>query len=270
MTPARPNCRSFRLRKTLTSNRKSPNKPPASYRHRRYRQLLDPGDLVSFEVRVRESDLHLLASEDRKRETLHHLLQLRNQLEHYIRSHPGFLTALAPLPPDPLAPPLVKAMLAGAAAAGVGPMAAVAGALAEFTGRALLAAGVEEVMVENGGDIFLKRHKECLLSIFAGASPLSNKVGISIPRERMPLGICTSSGTVGHSLSLGTADAVTVLASSAALADAAATRLGNEVKSEADIEGALALASAISGLLGVLVIKGGQLGAWGDLHLVRL
>jgi hypothetical protein len=258
------------LSPVLTIDSRSRKKPPASYRHRRYRQLLDPAGLLSFEVKVRESDLHLLASEDRQRETLHFLLQFRNQLENYIRNQPGFLTSLTPLPADPLAPALVKAMLGGAAAAGVGPMAAVAGALAEFTGQALLAAGVEEVMVENGGDIFLKRNKDCLLSIFAGTSPLSNKVGISIPRERMPLGICTSSGTIGHSLSLGKADAVTVLAPSAALADAVATRLGNEVKGEADIERALALARTIPGLLGTVIIRGGQLGAWGEFELVGL
>ncbi len=249
---------------------RSKKKPPASYRHRRYRQLLDPGALVSFEVKVRESDLHLLASADRREETLHHLLAFRNQLEQYIRTCPEFLSSLVPLPPDSLAPPMVKAMLAGAAAAGVGPMAAVAGAIAEFIGKALLASGVEEVMVENGGDIFLARNKECVLSIFAGESPLSLKVGLTIPRERMPLGVCTSSGTVGHSLSFGTSDAVTVLAPSASLADAVATRLGNEVKTEADIEAALAVARTIPGLLGAVIIKGRQLGAWGEVRLVRL
>lgn len=254
----------------LAAAHRSRKKPPASYRHRCYRQLLDPDGLVSFEVKVRESDLHLLASEDRRQETLHDLLYFRNQLENYIRSHPRFLSSLTPLPPDPLAPPLVKAMLAGAAIAGVGPMAAVAGAIAEAIGTALLDAGLEEVMVENGGDIFLMRNKKCLLSIFAGPSPLSNKVGLSIPQERMPLGICTSSGTVGHSLSFGKVDSVTVLAPDAALADAVATRLGNEVKSGADIEPALALASSLPGLLGAVIIQGRQLGAWGEIELVRL
>jgi ApbE superfamily uncharacterized protein (UPF0280 family) len=254
----------------LTAASRNRKKQPFSYRHRRYRQLLDPAGLVSFEVKVRESDLHFLASEDRRREALHHLLQFRNQLENYIRTHPLFLTTLNPLPADPLAPPLVKAMLAGAAAAGVGPMAAVAGAIAEFTGKALLAGGVKEVMVENGGDIFLMRARECLLSIFAGPSPLSNKVGVAISRERMPLGICTSSGTVGHSLSLGKADSVTVLAPDTALADAVATRLGNEVGSEADIEPALSLARSIPGLLGAVIILGRQMGAWGEIELVRL
>jgi uncharacterized protein len=255
---------------SLVANHPSRKKDPASYRHRCYRQLLDSGGLVPFEVKIRETDLHILATEDRREQALQLVLQLRNQLEAYIAGHPEFLTSLRPLPMDPLAPSVAKAMAAGAAAAGVGPMAAVAGAIAEFVGRGLLAAGIGEIMVENGGDIFLKRDRECLISVFAGASPLSHKVGIQIPRQQLPLGICTSSGTVGHSFSFGQADAVTVLAASVPLADAAATRLGNEIKMEGDIEGALALARTIPGVLGVLVVKGRHLGAWGDLHLISL
>jgi uncharacterized protein len=254
----------------LAANPRSRKKDPASYRQRRYRQLLDPAGLVSFEVKIRETDLHILATEERREQALQLVLQLRNQLEAYIAGHPEFLTSFQPLPVDPLAPALVKAMAASAAAAGVGPMASVAGAIAEFVGKGLLAAGAGEVMVENGGDIFLKRDKDCLISIFAGSSPLSHQVGIQIPSQQLPLGICTSSGTVGHSFSFGQADAVTVLAASAPLADAAATRLGNEINSEGDLGKALALAPTIPDLLGVLVIKGRQLGAWGELQLVSL
>lgn len=163
-------------------------------------------------------------------------------------------------------------MLKAAAAAGVGPMAAVAGAIAEYVGKGLLAAGQDEIIVENGGDIFLQRRAECIAAIFAGQSPLNQKVGIKIPPDRMPLGICTSSGSIGHSLSLGLADSVTVLASSVPLADAAATRIGNEVSGESQeiISRALEVARSIPGLLGVVIIHGEQMGAWGDINLVRL
>ena len=246
------------------------SKAPASYRQRRYRQLVESAGLVCFEVKVRETDLQILAPEDRSRDALHLVHQYRNQLESYIKNHPPFLTSFAPLAPDPLAPPLVKAMLKGAAAAGVGPMAAVAGTLAEFVGRDLLAAGLPEVVIENGGDIFLRRNRECVVSIFAGRSPLSEKVGLQIASDRMPLGVCTSSGTVGHSVSFGAADSVTVLASSTSLADAAATRLGNEVRKAADINQALALAQIIPDLLGAVIIVNEQLGAWGEINLVPM
>lgn len=243
-------------------------KTPSSYQKRSYRNIVDPSGLVSSYVTVRQTDLHILAPAVVEEQAYHFVYQYRNQLENYIASLPDFLTALLPLPLDPLSPPMVREMLKAAAAAGVGPMAAVAGAIAEFVGRDLLAAGQEEVIVENGGDIFLSRKKECTAAIFAGESPLSNQVGLRIKPGQMPLGICTSSGTVGHSLSFGKADAVTVLARSTLLADAAATRLGNEVKDKRDINKALGIAEKIPGLMGVVIIKDRELGAWGEVELV--
>lgn len=153
-------------------------------------------------------------------------------------------------------------------------MAAVAGAIAESVGRSLLLQGVEEIIVENGGDIFLSRKKDCTVAIFAGQSPLSNRVGVRIAREDMPAAICTSSGTVGHSLSFGDADSVTVLASSTSLADAVATRLGNEVGrgrgGEGGIQMALAAARQFDEIDGVVVICGALMGAVGRVELVKL
>jgi ApbE superfamily uncharacterized protein (UPF0280 family) len=152
-------------------------------------------------------------------------------------------------------------------------MAAVAGTIAEYVGKGLMAQGQPEVMVENGGDVFLCRNQDCSAAIFAGESPLSYKVGIQIKKEQMPLGVCTSSGTVGHSLSLGEADSVTVLARSTALADAAATRLGNEVGhvrgGKEGVAQALEAAAGIEGIVGVVVICGELMGAAGDVELVE-
>ena len=244
----------------------------SAYKKRDYRQIIAADDLVSSFVTVRETDLHILAALDSVEAGYHFVHRYRNQLENYIISHPDFLTALVPLEYDMLAPPIVKSMLKAAAAANVGPMAAVAGAIAEFVGRDLLGTGLQEVMVENGGDIFLQRSKECVAAIFAGRSPLNQKVGLRILQKFMPVGLCTSSGTVGHSLSLGKADSVTVLASTAALADAAATRLGNEVSGgdPKNINEVLGIAKTIPGLLGVVIICGKNMGAWGEIDLVAL
>lgn len=236
---------------------------PLSYRHRTYRQAVDPAGLCSFEIKIKETDLHILASKDLSAEASNLVLQYRGQLEQYIADNPAFLTALTPLPFNPLAPPIVKAMLKAAQIADVGPMAAVAGAIAEFVGLDLLAAGAAEVVVENGGDIFMRRQQDSIVGVFAGTSPLSNKIGITIKKDHMPVGICTSSGTVGHSLSLGQADSATIVAPSATLADAFATRIGNAIKHEADINGTLALASTFEGIIGVVVICKGRLGVWG-------
>lgn len=243
---------------------------PNSYRERTYRRRVAAGRLASFEVRIKETDLHILASTDLSEAATNLVLQYRGQLENHIAGAQEFLTSLVPLTASSLATPIIKAMQRASTATAVGPMAAVAGAMAEFVGRGLLAAGAQEVVVENGGDIFLARRQECVVGIFAGTSPLSNRVGIRIDPSRMPLGVCTSSGRIGHSLSLGQADAVTVLAADTCLADAAATRLGNEVKNSGDIDHALAVAQTISGLDGVVIIQDQRMGAWGKVELVQL
>ena len=196
------------------------------------------GRLTGFQIKIHETDLMILANQEYREVATAVVLQERRQLEHYIASHPGFLESLSPWPEDPLAPRLVKEMIQAGARVNVGPMAAVAGAIAGAVGQALLDHS-PEVIVENGGDIFLKISQPATVALYAGHSPLSMKVGILIAAAMTPLGICTSSGTVGHSLSLGRADAACVLAADTALADAAATALGNRVKVPADIPVAL-------------------------------
>lgn len=233
--------------------------------------MVDPGALQATFIRVRETDLHILAEQEVSVPAHDLIVTSRHQIENYMGGHPLFAGSLTPLPQDNLAPALIQKMLKAAHAAGVGPMAAVAGAIAEFVGQGLLKAGfTREVMVENGGDIFLWRRQECLSAIFAGQSPLSNRIGLRIAPEKMPVGICTSSGAIGHSLSFGQADSVTVLALDTALADTAATRLGNELKAAGDMARALEVAKNIPGLLGVVVVKDEILGAWGDVELVKI
>jgi ApbE superfamily uncharacterized protein (UPF0280 family) len=141
--------------------------------------------------------------------------------------------------------------------------------MAAFVGAALLAF-TPEVVVENGGDIFLQTGTERTIGIFAGASPLNMQVGIRIPADRQPLGVCTSSATVGPSLSLGRADAVCVISPSATLADAAATALGNMVQGKGDIQRALEAGQKIPGVEGAVIIVADALGAWGEYELVKL
>jgi hypothetical protein len=227
-----------------------------------------PG-LVGFRVAVKETDLWVLAARDLSREVREVVYQERRQLEAYIAAHPEFLTTLTPWPEDPFAPPVVREMITAAAKTGVGPMAAVAGALAARVGEALESLS-PEVIVENGGDIYLKVASPATVALFAGKSPLSHKVGLKIDAELTPLGVCTSSGTVGPSLSFGRADAACILAPNAALADAAASGLGNRVQNAGDIAGALEWVATVPEILGAVVIVGDKLGAWGRVELVPL
>lgn len=198
------------------------------------------------------------------------VLNCRHQLEQYISLHPEFLHSLTPLPEDPLAPSLVRTMLKAGKSAGVGPMASVAGAIAQSVATSLKAL-TGSIIVENGGDCYMDMAEETSVGIFAGPrSPFSGRLAVRLPSERFPLGICTSSGTIGHSLSFGKADAVTVLSKDAALADASATALGNIVQGPADIGKALELAQTIQGVEGVLVVVGDKMGAWGKLEITPL
>jgi ApbE superfamily uncharacterized protein (UPF0280 family) len=147
-------------------------------------------------------------------------------------------------------------------------MAAVAGVIAHYVGRDI-AGYTDTVTVENGGDIFIHNPMgETTVGIFAGSSPLSHKVSLKIHGDATPLCVCTSSGTVGHSLSFGQADAVCVVSKSGALADAAATAIGNMVKGKGEISYALDSGSRIEGVLGIVIIVNDRLGAWGDIELV--
>jgi ApbE superfamily uncharacterized protein (UPF0280 family) len=236
------------------------------YQPRSYRHWIRDADLVTFNVVVGETDLCISAGTNLKRKARRLVEKYRGSLEGYVERHPVFLDALEALPVDGEAPHIVKAMMEAAVRAGVGPMAAVAGAIAEFVGREL-APFTPEIIVENGGDIYLKSLKKRVVGIYAGKSPMTGQIGLEIEGTATPLGICTSSGTVGHSLSYGRADAVTALAGSAALADAAATAIANLVKRPADIAGGLERARGIVGLKGVVIIVGGDMGFSGEVKL---
>lgn len=239
------------------------------YEPRTYRHWIKDKDLISFNLAVKETDLYIRASTNLKRKAYRLVSKYRETLEGYIEQHPSFLTSFQPIPVDEKAPQIVKSMAESAAKVGVGPMAAVAGAIAEFVGTELLAFS-PEIIVENGGDIFLKSFKKRLIGIYAGKSPLTGKISLEINGIDTPLGICTSSGTVGHSVSFGKADAAIVLSRSAVLADAAATAIGNLVIQPDDITGAIEFARGIAGLLGVLIIKDDKIGLWGEVKICSM
>ena len=234
-----------------------------------YRKRIKSRDLVSFHVSVKETDLWVSADRNLEKDTRDLIFDYRHQLESYIRSHPAFLTTLSPYPEDPHAPTMVREMINKTRTLGVGPMASVAGAVAQFVANGLLEI-TQQVIVENGGDIFLKVHRPVTVSILAGGSSLNEKIGLKIPTRQMPIGICSSSGTVGHSLSMGIADVVCLLSSSAVLADGAATALGNRIKRKEQLKNVGKWAQKMKDILGGVVVIGDSMAAWGDVELVSL
>lgn len=194
----------------------------------------------------------------------------RELLEGYVRRHPGFLVAMTPLDPLPDAPDIARRMAHAAWVVGVGPMAAVACALAQAAVEAALHEGATEAIVENGGDIYLASTEEATVGLYSGRNVLSGRVALRVSPDRMPLAVCSSSSRMGHSLSLGDCDLATVVARDGALADAAATLACNLVFSAEDVERALETIVAIPGIGGALIVKDGRVGMAGDLpELVR-
>ena len=236
------------------------------YQPRTYRHWVEGKDLAAFSVTVKETDLYIRAASNLERKAHRLVRKYRKQLEQYIEKDPIFFTSLKPLPSPAHAPRIVLDMLEAGRLANVGPMAAVAGAVAEFVGRELLEYS-PEIIIENGGDIFLKIDRKRTVGIYAGESPLTGKLGLEINPRDTPLGVCTSSGTVGHSLSFGKADAVVVIAGSATLADAAATAICNKVSQPDDINSAIELGRNIAGVKGIVIIIGSSIGVWGDVKL---
>jgi ApbE superfamily uncharacterized protein (UPF0280 family) len=234
-----------------------------------YRHWIKDSGLISFNVAVEQTDLYIRSRRNLKKKALNSVLKHRGSIEAYIGRHPLFLTALDAYQAEFEAPVIVKEMARASQLASVGPMAAVAGAIAEAVGRDLLAFS-PEVIVENGGDIFLKISEKKLVGIYAGQSSFTKRIALEIMPGETPLGIGTSSGRVGHSLSLGSADAVIGLSSSSALADAAATAIGNRVKAADDIPKAIEQAQSIEGLRGAVIIIGDQMGIWGRVKIVPL
>ncbi len=191
--------------------------------------------------------------------------RLRHELEIYVAVDHAFRDSLVPVPAAAHAPPLARHMAEAALAAGVGPLAAVAGALAEAAARCALDRGADEAIVDNGGDIFMHSPRPVTVGLFTTGHSLSGRLAFLVRPEEMPLALCASSGVMGHSFSLGKCDLAVAVSPHAALADAAATLAANLVSAAADVEPALKRVQAIPGLSGVLIIMGDAVGMAGNL-----
>jgi len=193
------------------------------------------------------------------------IVRQRRILEDYIARHRLFARSFEPVAARRGAPIVAQRMARAARLADVGPMAAVAGAMAQLAAEAGLKAGAPEAIVENGGDLYLKAAQPVLIRLNAGAAELANQLAFSLQAEDTPISICSSSGEMGHSTSLGKCDLATVVARHAALADAAATLAANLVTTVDEVDAALERIAAIEGVDGVLIVKNDRVGLAGKL-----
>jgi uncharacterized protein len=229
-----------------------------------YRDFTDTARWKSFRVRVETSDLYIRADKELSAPAEEIVRRLRIQIRDHIERQDSFHTTLTPVERLEGCPDIITMMYNASEQAGVGPMAAVAGAVAEITGREL-ADFSEELIIENGGDIWMKLSGPAVVTIYPGGYYFDS-VALKIQPDQTPCGICTSSARIGLSFSFGKADAATVIAPNAALADAIATEVCNRVKSEDEMEDAASYGMGC-GASGVVVIYRDRLVARGDVEL---
>jgi len=214
---------------------------------------------ANFQISCRHSSMTVAA-----------IRQHRAELEAYICRQPQFAYSLQPLALLSDAPEAARRMSAAAAQTGVGPMAAVAGTMAQLAAEAAQRFGDRDIVIENGGDIFAIIDMPLVLGLYAGASVLSGTLALHIEPAQTPLAVCSSSSSMGHSLSFGNCDLATVTAADAALADAAATWAANQVHCRADIQPTLDKLSRLAGISGAIIIKDDAVGLVGNLpKLIR-
>ncbi|WKY48488.1 UPF0280 family protein [Eubacteriaceae bacterium ES3] len=240
------------------------------FEERVYREAMKASDLSYFQIEEMETDLYIgiepQAVNPAFIKMIHEeVIKQRSAILDYEKRNPGFVHSLIPVRQRGAAAPIVSEMIEAAHKAGIGPMGAVAGAMARQIGK-IISLNSTEVIIENGGDIFLQSDKTRRIALYTNNEHFKN-LGLKIKPYWKALGICTSSGTMGHSLSFGKADSVTVISENPALADAAATALGNRIEKMEDIEKGLEWAKNIPGVLGALIIIEDKMGAWGRIEL---
>jgi len=246
------------------------------YQERTYRDKINRERFISFPVCHYETDLYISIDKNSYTDYLKEFISnrikfYRKSLEEFAYKNPLFFSSLKPIKGVFSDKEMVSEMLSVSEKVNIGPMASVAGAFSHFIGNDILNSfQVEELIIENGGDIFMKINKPTTVSVFAGHSVLSEKTGIMINENISPLGICTSAGTVGHSLSFGKADAVVIICKNTLLADAYATKFANLIKKKSDINRIIEKIKGINEIISAVVIKDDKLGICGGLQLIPL
>jgi len=241
-------------------------------------------DITKKRIKIGETDI-LLSTDLTEHELPNFIFKQRFELKSYIRKNPDFLTSFEPVLVGNLSDktpskesinsysnniPLIVSLMARAGRrAEVGPMAAVAGTISQLSMGYMIENGSKFTIVDNGGDVAIKTDRDVVVGLYAGESSLSGELGFKIKSKKTPMGICTSSGTVGHSISFGRSDSVTVFADEASIADALATSIANEAVGKKDqdaVQKALEKADDFKkSMRGVMVVVGESAGTLGKI-----
>jgi len=235
------------------------------YEERFYRNSIS--SKFRLDISFKESDLLISSDKEIDKDLAKNILiKYYNQIEKYAEINPQFVKSLSPIAQDLEAPPIVRKMIESSHLTGIGPFSSVAGAVALYVGEELLKLA-DEVIIENGGDLFLKINEDKRIGVYLGERTELKSLTIKIKKQDYPFGIASSSAYLGHSLNLGRADLVTVIAKDSIIADGFATSLSNPIKKEENIEKVLGFAKESDSIEGLLVAFEGKIFLWGALEI---
>ena len=232
-----------------------------------YRNRIKHKEKYNWRIIYKYSDLLVSSNKDISLKLERLIKEVYYLLESCIKEDPIFEKSLSPLKIKSFYPPIIKKMCQKSATFNVGPMATVAGAVCDY-----IASGLDRycrrLIIENGGDVFIKNNKDVDVSVYLKNKYFADKIYLKIKAGDTPCGLCSSSGIFGHSLSMGKSDLVVVLAKSAISADGAATSIANNINTSQDISKTINKYKDIKDINGILIIKDDKLGAWGNIELI--
>lgn len=231
-----------------------------------YRKNISIKGKYCYRLKYKYTDLFITSDRDILKELKSPVLSFYKEIEKIISGDPIFERSLVPVEIKNHYSPFIKKMCYAAGIFGVGPMATVAGAICDRIAESI-AHSCRFLMIENGGDIFIKSASGVKVGLYSSSSYFLDRLNVEFDAEQTPCGICSSSGSMGHSLSLGSSDLVTIMSDSTIQADAAATAVANFIKEQDDIEKAISQYKKNKEIKGMVIIKGDRIGIWGAIQL---
>jgi ApbE superfamily uncharacterized protein (UPF0280 family) len=233
-----------------------------------YRSCIQSKEKFSWHVIYKYTDLFISSDKDIKSRIEKPVKKIYKELGFVIKKDQSFLKSLSPVIIKPFFPPIIKKMCALSKPFNVGPMAAVAGTVNDYISTHLIRY-CRSLLIENGGDLFLSSMRDLKVGVYLKNSYFKNKLVLKIKAKDMPCGLCASSSTFGHSLSLGKCDLAVVQSDSPIAADAAATAVANSIITADDIEKSIDYFTKIGNLTGLLIVKDNRMGIWGNIELCK-
>ncbi len=229
------------------------------YERKSYRNRIPLAHSVTFEIEVRETNLAIQAQSDLTAKAKDSVFRYRYQIEEYLRQHPAFREAEAPIQTYASAPEIARYCDLASRLTNIAPMLCMSGAIADFVGRDLVGDS-QNIIVSSGGDSFIRSSIPLEIYLYAQGSPLHERLVLSLPLLKKTFGLGTFVPKKGI-------NAITVLSRSASWASAYATDMGLRLAAGENLNSVLDRAQNYVDVGGIIVVSGSRIIAVGDMIL---